>query len=328
MAKAIVLARRPHGFPTAGDFERVDAHVPAVPPGGLLLETRHVSIDPAMRGWLDDRPSYLPPVGIGEPVRALGLARVVESRSDRIAQGAIVRGFVGWRDRFVVDDAAGWEIVPDDSTARLGVLGLTGLTAWVGMQQIAAPRAGETVVVSGVTGAVGSVAAQLARIAGARVIGVAGGEERARRITDELGLHGAVDYRADDWQEQLAELTPDGIDVDFENVGGPVFEAVIDRLNNHARIALCGLNSGYNADTRPAGPRNFGYLLTKRVTMRGFIAIDHFGEADACATELAPLLATGDLIGLETVETGFDRLDAVFIDSMRGGHLGKLVVTV
>lgn len=328
MARAIILRRRPDGPVTLADFEHVEVTLPAVPKGGMLLETIHVSLDPAIRGWLDDRPSYLPPVGIGEPIRSLGLARVIQSRSDRFSVGAVVRGFVGWRDRFVVDLADGWELMPDDSPARLGVLGLTGLTAWVGITQIARPQPGETVFVSGVTGAVGSIAAQLARLAGARVVGIAGGRERAEAIADRLKLDGVVDYKAADWREQLEALTPDGIDVDFENVGGPVLEAVIDRLNTNARVALCGLSFGYNEKTRPGGPRNFGYLLTKRVTLQGFIATDHFGRAAESADEMEALIAAGKLVTLETIRFGFENVDAIFVDSAIGSHFGKLVVTV
>lgn len=328
MARAIVLKQRPDGQVALADFERIDVALPRVPDGGMLLETLHISIDPAIRGWLDDRPSYLPPVGIGEPVRSLGLARVVESRSDRFPDGAIVRGFVGWRDRFIVDAANGWEPVPDDSTSRLGVFGLTGLTAWLGINRIAQPQPGETVVVSGVTGAVGSIAAQLARKAGARVVGIAGGRERARAICERLQLDGVVDYSATNWTDQLEAFTPDGIDVDFENAGGPVFEGVIDRLNPNARVALCGLSSGYNSRVRPAGPRNFGFLLTKRVKLQGFIATDHLGLASEVTNELEPLVSSGELIPLETIETGFDCVDSVFVKSSGGGHLGKLVVTL
>lgn len=332
MSRRFVLARRPHGQIRADDFELDRSEVTLPDRAAMVLETLWISLDPAIRGWLDDRPSYLPPVGIGETVRALGLARVVESTLEGFEPGRVVRGFVGWQERLVTDEPLAWELVDEDPSVplvqRLGVLGMTGLTAWVGMMDIARPHKGETVVVSAAAGAVGSVAAQLATSVGARVVGVAGGSRKGRLLLDELGLDAVVDYRADDWLEQLTAATPDGIDVNFENVGGPVMEAVIDRLNDHARMTLCGLIEGYNMETRPPGPRNFGLLLTKRVRMEGLIAVDHFARAREIERNLVDLMDRGALKPLQTIVEGFEALPEAFVASFAGGHVGKLAVKV
>lgn len=330
LSQRFVLTRRPKGQVQLDHFALDVVEEAITRPGTMLLQTLWISLDPAIRGWLDDRPSYLPPVAIGEPVRAIGLARVVESRLAGFTPGQVVRGFVGWQKWLVVDEPAEWEVVGErpgmSLSHRLGVLGMTGLTAWVGMMEIARSSAGDTVVVSAAGGAVGSVAAQLAKTTGARVVGIAGGPAKGRLLRERLGLDAVVDYRAKDWLDQLADATPEGIDVNFENVGGPVMEAVIDRLNNHARMVLCGLIDGYNMETRPQGPRNFGLLLTKRIRTEGLIAVDHFPRAKAIEDRLMPLVSSGNVLPLETIVEGFALLPGTFVSSFAGGHVGKLVV--
>ncbi|WP_135451724.1 NADP-dependent oxidoreductase [Mycobacterium sp. DL99] len=326
-----VLARRPKGPVTEGDFRLVETVLPVLEEGGVEFETLFVSIDPAIRGWLDDRPSYLPPVQIGAPVRALGIARVVSTRHSGFLPGDLVRGFVGWQERFVVTaPGSDWERIPENSDVPLqrwlGILGMTGLTAWAGMRDILKPQAGQTVLVSGASGAVGSVAVQLAKHAGARVVGIAGGPEKCRMLVEDLGADDVVDRKAKNWAEQLVEATPQGIDQVFENSGGPMFEATIDRLNNYARIALCGLIDGYNLDQRPAGPRNFGLLLSKRTLVQGFIVLDYFDRAAEAQRELSGLLREGTLKEIDTVVRGFHELPHAFIRSFDSGAPGKLVV--
>jgi len=326
-----VLARRPKGAAAETDFRLVEAALPNLEDGDVEFETLLVSIDPAIRGWLDDRPSYLPPVQIGAPVRALGIARVVATRHKRFSPGDLVRGFVGWRERFVVTaPGSDWERIPEDRDVPLqrwlGILGMTGLTAWAGIRDILKPEAGQTVLVSGASGAVGSVAAQLAKHAAARVVGIAGGAEKCRMLVEDLGVDAAVDRKAENWPEQLFEATPQGIDRVFENSGGPMFEATIDRLNGHARIALCGLIDGYNRGQRPAGPQNFGLLLSKRTLLQGFIVLDYFGRAAEAQRELAGLLRDGALKEIDTVVHGFHELPLAFIRSFDSGTAGKLIV--
>ena len=330
--RRFVLASRPHGQVRESDFSLEVVPLPGVGDGEILVETLWISLDPAIRGWLDDRPSYLPPVAIGEAIRAIGIGRVVESRADGVRPGQLVRGFVNWSSRSVARFDDSWQTVEEGGgvppLAHLGVLGVPGLTAWVGMKHIAVPRPGETVLVSGASGAVGSVAVQLAKAAGSRVLAVAGGPAKCALLRDRLGVDAAIDYRADDWLEQLDAATPDGIDVNFENVGGPVMEAVIDRLNNHARMVLCGLIDGYNMEQRPAGPRNFGLLLTKRIAMEGLIVFDHLHRMDEFRHDIGRMLESGRLQVLETVKEGFDDLPAIFSSSFGGDHIGKLVVKV
>ena len=331
-SRRFVLARRPRGQVVVDDFAADHVELPALQEGELLLETLWISIDPAMRGWLDDRPNYLPPVRLGEPVRALGLARVVESRTSEIDTGQVVRGFVGWQERFISADASAWELITESPDvplpSRLGVLGMTGMTAWVGMKEIAEVGPGDTVVVSAAAGAVGSVAAQIAKAAGCRVVGIAGGPEKCRLLTETLGLDAVVDHRASDWRAQLERATPSGIDVDFENVGGQIMEEVIDRLNNHARIVLCGLIEGYNLEQRPPGPRNFGKLLTKRVKLQGFIVLDHFDRTAEIERSLTGMISRKQIQPLDTLVHGFESLPEVFVSSFSSQHVGKLIVGV
>jgi NADPH-dependent curcumin reductase CurA len=211
-------------------------------------------------------------------------------------------------------------------SAYLGALGTTGLTAWLGIRDIGKPKPGETVVVSAAAGAVGSVAGQLAKADGARVVGIAGGPEKCRLLTEELGFDAAVDYRADDWFKQLRAATPNGIDVDFENVGGIIMDAVFARLNIGARVALCGLISGYNESDPPPGPRAFGNLLIQRATVQGFIVLDHLDRSAEAASEIAGLIAAGRLTPLETVVEGFEQLPTAINMLFDGKNVGKLVV--
>ena len=328
-----LLRQRPHGRVDADTFELVTEPVPEIGEGEALVRTEYVSVDPTNRGWLNDTPTYLPPVGIGEVVRAGGIGRVVASNHPSYAEGQLVQGFVGWQEWLVASDEA--PLLPvtevpgvDSPSAYLGVLGMTGLTAWVGIREIAKPQEGETMVVSAAAGAVGSIAGQLAKADGARVVGIAGGPEKCALLTDRLGFDAAVDYKADGWQRQLAEATPDGIDVDFENVGGEIMENVFARINLHARIALCGLISGYNSDDPPPGPRSFGNLLIKRATLRGFIVLDHFGQAPQAAADIGGLLAEGRIEALETVVDGFEKLPEALNMLFDGANTGKLSVRI
>lgn len=328
--RRFVLRERPSGRIGPGTFELSEQPVPEIGDGEALVRVDWISLDPTNRMWINDTPSYLPPVGIGEVMRAGGLGVVVASNNARYPVGQTVQGLTGWQEYVVVSDAM--PLVPVDvaegvsPSTYLGALGMTGLTAWVGIRDIGKPRAGETVVVSAAAGAVGSVAGQLAKASGARVVGIAGGPEKCALLTDRLGFDAAVDYRADDWAGQLAAATPDGIDVDFENVGGDIMDAVFARLNVGARIALCGLISGYNSADPPPGPRAFGNLLIQRATLQGFIVLDHFGRAAEAGGEIAGLIAAGRLTPLETVVEGFDQLPTAINMLFDGKNVGKLVV--
>lgn len=331
--RRFLIAQRPSGRVDESTFDLVTEDVPEIAEGEALIRVEWISVDPTNRGWLNDTPTYLPVVPIGDVVRAGGLGRCVASKHPAYEEGKLYQGLTGWQQYFVASDTAG--LIPvteapgvESPSAYLGVLGMTGLTAWVGIRQIGKPQEGETVVVSAAAGAVGSVAGQLAKADGARVVGIAGGSEKCALLTNELGFDAAVDYKADDWREQLAAATPDGIDVDFENVGGEIMEAIFARINLRARIALCGLISGYNEDDPPPGPRSFGNLLIKRARLQGFIVLDHFGQAAEAGADIGGLLAEGRLKPLETVVEGFERLPEALNMLFDGKNTGKLVVKI
>jgi NADPH-dependent curcumin reductase CurA len=329
--RRFLLRERPTDRIGPDTFELVEEEVPEIGDGEALVRTEWMSLDPTNRTWIDDTPTYLPPVAIGEVMRGLGLGRVVRSNHPGYEEGKLMQGLVGWQEYTVASDSAPLLPTPDLDVAPssfLGVLGMTGLTAWVGMTQIGKPQPGETVVVSAACGAVGSVAGQLAKAKGARVVGIAGGPDKTGTLTNELGFDAAVDYKADDWREQLAAATPDGIDVDFENVGGEIMDAVFARLSVRSRVALCGLISGYNEVGAPAGPRAFGNLLIKRTTLQGFIVLDHFHQAPEAVAEISGLMAEGKLKPLETVVEGFEQLPTAINMLFDGANVGKLVLRV
>jgi NADPH-dependent curcumin reductase CurA len=266
--RRFLLRERPTGRIDDRTFELVEEPVPVIGDGEALVRTRWISLDPANRGWLDDTPTYLPPVAISDVMRAGGVGEVVASNSPDYEVGRLVVGRTGWQDYAVASASAPMRTIPEllgvSPSQFLGALGTTGLTAHVGMLDIGRPDPGETVVVSAAAGAVGSIAGQLAKLQGARVVGIAGGTEKCHLLVDVLGFDAAVDHKAPDWCDRLKAATPGGIDVDFENVGGEIMEAVFARLNVRARVALCGLISTYNDDAPAvsAGPRNFGNLYS------------------------------------------------------------------
>ncbi|MGV0748794.1 NADP-dependent oxidoreductase [Mycolicibacter heraklionensis] len=330
--RRFLLRERPAGRIGPDTFELSEQAVPEIGDGEALVRVDWISVDPTNRMWINETPSYLPPVGIGEVMRAAGLGVVIASNNPNYSVGQTVQGLTGWQEYVVVSDTM--PLFPVDvadgvsPSAYLGALGMTGLTAWVGIRDIGKPQPGETVVVSAAAGAVGSVAGQLAKASGARVVGIAGGPEKCTLLTDQLGFDAAVDYRADDWARQLAAATPNGIDVDFENVGGDIMDAIFARVNVGARIALCGLISGYNETNPPPGPRAFGNLLIQRATVKGFIVLDHFLRAPEANTEISELIAAGKLTPLETVVEGFEQLPTAINMLFDGKNVGKLVVKI
>jgi NADPH-dependent curcumin reductase CurA len=328
--RRFLLRERPAGHIGPDTFELSEEAVPEIGDGEALVRVDWISLDPTNRAWINDTPTYLPPVGIGEVMRGGGLGEVVASKNSKYPVGQTVQGLVGWQEYAVASDAM--FLLPVNvaegvsPSAYLGALGTTGLTAWLGIRDIGKPQPGETVVVSAAAGAVGSVAGQLAKLSGARVVGIAGGPEKCTLLTDQLGFDAAVDHRADDWAAQLAAATPNGIDVDFENVGGDIMDAIFARLNIGARVALCGLISGYNSVHPPPGPRAFGNLLVQRATLQGFIVLDHFDRAPEAIGEISGLIAEGKLTALETVVEGFEQLPTAINMLFEGKNVGKLVV--
>ena len=330
--RRILLAARPHGL-VDGTVLTVDdqATVPEPGDGQALVKVTHLSIDPTIRTWMDDAPGYLPPIGIGDVVRSGGIGEVVASRSDVLPVGSTVFGMLGWQEYAVADGADGsMTVVPPglDPAVVLGVLGVTGMTAYFGIKDIGRPRAGDTVVVSGAAGATGSVAGQLARIEGAgRVVGIAGSPDKCAWLVDELGFDDAINYRTDDVGARLRDTCPDGIDVYFDNVGGDILDACLANLAMRARVVLCGAISQYNED-RPVGPRNYLQLIVKRARMEGFLILDYLERFPAAQLEMAGWVLEGRIHHREHVVDGLEHAGEALNLLFSGGNTGKVVVTV
>ncbi|CAN7173804.1 NADP-dependent oxidoreductase [Mycolicibacterium frederiksbergense] len=331
------LQRRPQGQVTEQDLVWVEESVPDIAEGQALVQTLYLSLDPTNRVWMSQLRSYIPPVELGAVMRGLGVGRVIESRRGDLPVGAFVLGFTGWQDYCVADDSVlefPFTVLPDPLpaplSAFLGALGHTGISAFIGIE-LGDPQPGETVVVSAAGGAVGSIAGQLAKQRGARVVGIAGGAEKCRHLLEELGFDACVDRHSEDWRKQLDEATPDGVDVDFENVGGPIMDHVLGRLNIGARVALCGLISEYdtyNDKGDQPGLRNANQLLMQRATLRGFIVTDHIDRYAEIIGKLAAALGEGSVTYDETVVEGLESAREALNQALSGGTRGKTVVQV
>ncbi|MFC0284742.1 NADP-dependent oxidoreductase [Camelimonas abortus] len=327
-----VLRRRPQGAVARGDLELVERPLPALADGEVLCRTVYLSLDPTHRIWMSERDQYMPPVEIGQPMRGGVIAVVEDSRSAAFRPGDIVRPHAGaWADYTVAPENMLRRLENLDGaplTAWMSVLGNTGVTAWFGMMDIGQPKPGEIVVVSAAAGAVGSVAAQLAKLQGARVVGIAGGPAKCAWLRDGLKLDGAIDYRNEDVGAALDRLCPDGVDVNFENVGGAIMEAVFSRMNSFGRMPLCGLISAYNQDGPVPGPSDFSRILMRRLTVKGFIVLDYFPRLREAMDGLIPLVREGRLKWKTHVVPGLenaaDSLNLLF----SGGNDGKLLVQV
>lgn len=324
-----VLAQRPNGRVQVEHFARRDAEVPVadLATGEILVQNLLLGFDPAQRGWMDDRPGYLPPVGVGEPMRSSAIGRVAASTNPTYPVGSLVRGLFGWQDYAVAAQAGQPQPTraPDGVTPEqaLGVLGAASLTAYVGMTTIGRAAAGDCVLVSGAAGAVGSVAVQIARLRGARVLGIAGGPEKCRWLVEDYGADAAIDYRNEDVAGRLGVLAPQGVDLFFDNVGGDTLEAGIEHIARFGRIVLCGAISGYN-DVAPApGPRNLARLIAQRAQMRGFILLDHLEQTDPALSELQAWLRDGQLRYRIDVQEGFDAIPSTFLRLFNGASQGK-----
>lgn len=327
-SREIQLAARPVGEPKPADFRLAEVEVPDPGPGQLLIRNQWMSVDPYMRGRMNDTRSYVQPFALGEPLDGGAVGEVVASGDDRFSEGQTVVHQLGWREYALVGADQARPIDPElaPASAYLGVLGMPGLTAYVGLLDIAALREGDVVFVSAAAGAVGSAAGQIARLRGCRVIGSAGSEEKVDFVRDELGFDAAFNYRDGSVQELLAQAAPEGIDVYFDNVGGDHLEAALFALRNFGRVAMCGAISLYNATEIPPGPRNTALAVSRRLTLRGFIVSDHFDRFPDFAREVGGWVRDGKLAYRETVVEGIERAPDAFIGLLQGQNLGKMVV--
>ncbi|TFV62593.1 UNVERIFIED_ORG: NADP-dependent oxidoreductase [Bacillus sp. AZ43] len=324
------LAARPHGEPTPDDFRLVELERPDPAEGQVVVRMLVMSVDPYMRGRMNAGKSYAARWEIGETMRGGAVGRVVESRSPDVPEGALVLADAAWRDVAVLD-ARHVRVLPElpgiPPSYHLGVLGMPGLTAWVGLFRLAEFREGDAVFVSGAAGAVGSLVGQFARLHGASaVVGSAGTKEKVRWLTEEVGFTRAFDYHDGPVAQQLAQAAPDGIDVFFDNVGGEHLEAAIGAFKEFGRAAICGSISGYNATEPTPGPRNMFMLVTKKLSLRGFIVGDHADLRDEFTGRVTELVGSGQLVVRETVRDGLENAVDAFLDLLRGGNTGKMVV--
>jgi NADPH:quinone reductase len=334
--KKILLVNRPKGMASESDFQIVDAEVPVPSEGEVLIRTLYLSVDPYMRGRMNDRKSYVPPFALNEPVMGGVVAEVVESRSEAFAPGDIVTGLLPWQLYTVAkaDKSNVTAIRKVDPrlapvTTALGILGITGLTAYFGLLDIGRPVAGETVVVSGAAGAVGTVVCQIAKIKGCRVVGIAGSDEKNRYLTEELGVDVAINYRtATDINEALKDACPEGVDIYFDNVGGDISDAVLPLIRHGARIIICGQISIYNLEQLDMGLRVQPYLLVNSALMQGFIVSDYVARFAEGFAQLGAWLAEGKLKYAEDIVEGFENAPRAFIGLFSGENLGKRLVKV
>jgi NADPH-dependent curcumin reductase CurA len=333
--KQIVLASRPKGPPTAENFRLETVPMPALPTGGLLLRVLYLSLDPYMRGRMDDAKSYAKPVGVGEVMSGESVCEVTASDRPGYAVGDIVLAHTGWRTHAAWSGPALRKLDPKLApiTTGLGVLGMPGFTAYSGLYVIGKPKAGETVVVAAASGPVGALVGQLAKMVGARAVGIAGGAEKCRYLIEELRFDAAIDHKAADFPEKLAAACPKGIDVYFENVGGAVWQAVLPLLNTYARVPVCGLIAQYSATGQSAGPNllpaTMRAVLTRSLTLRGFINTEFVAEyyADFLKTVSAGL-ADGRIRYREDITEGLENAPAAFMGLLQGKNFGKALVHV
>ena len=328
--RQLKLQARPKGLLAPGDLQLAEAPIPSLAEGQALARVKYLSVDPTMRIWMA-RDTYLPAVGIGEVMRAAGLAEVVESRGKEFKKGDKVVGLTGMQEYCVIAaERSGFRKVPPipflADSAFLGVLGVTGVTAYFGMMDIGKPQKGETLVVSAAAGATGSIAGQIGKIHGCRVVGIAGGAEKCKWLTGELGFDAAVDYKRPDWKEQLAAATPKGVDIDYENVGGEIMNAVIERMNLHGRVVLCGLISGYTKEDPALA--SLAVVIVKRLRVQGFIVLDYLDRYMEAAKQLGKWKMLGKLKDRETIVEGLERAPEAINMLFTGGNIGKLLVKV
>lgn len=327
--KQIRLVSRPSGWVTVDNFETTEEEVPEPADGQVLVRNIFMSVDPYMRGRMNDVKSYVPPFGIGDVLQASVIGQVVASEFSIYEEGDYVMGMLGWENYSICDGRQLRKLTPgtEPLSWHLGILGMPGMTAYVGLMKIAEANAGDTVFVSAASGAVGSVVGQLAKIHGCRVTGCAGSDEKVGLLTEEFGYDAAFNYRASEALHQsIREICPDGIDVSFENVGGEIFEAVLWNMHDYGRVALCGMIAHYNDEEPQPGPRGMMLIVGRRLTIRGFIVTDHPDICEEYIAKAVGWIKEGKLKYRETVAEGIENAPGAFIDMLKGKNTGKQIV--
>ncbi|MGF0242334.1 NADP-dependent oxidoreductase [Rhodococcus sp. IEGM1300] len=328
--RQFLLAKRPVGAATRETFTYQEIPVGEPASGQIVVKNEYLSLDPAMRGWMNEGKSYIPPVALGEVMRALGVGKVIASNNPGFAVGDYVNGAVGVQDYFVGAPQNFYKVDPKLAPlpVYLSALGMTGMTAYFALLDVGVPKAGETVVLSGAAGAVGSIAGQIAKIKGCRVIGIAGGADKCKFLIDELGFDGAIDYKNEDVHEGLKRECPKGVDVYFDNVGGDILDAVLSRLRLKARVVICGAISQYNNKEAIKGPANYLSLLVNRARMEGFVVMDYADRFAAAGQEMAGWMAKGQLKSKEDIVEGLETFPETLMKLFSGENFGKLVLKV
>jgi hypothetical protein len=324
------LATRPVGVPKREDWTYDEEPVREPGDGEVLIKTLYLSLDPAMRGWMNEGKSYIPPVGIGEVMRAGGVGRVIASKNATFAVGDFVYGTLGIQEYLTANGKAFTKVDPKLAPlpVYLGTLGMPGMTAYFGLLDVGQPKQGETVVVSGAAGAVGTVVGQIAKIKGCRVVGIAGGADKCRYIRDELGFDAAIDYKHEDVKEALRNHCPKGIDVYFDNVGGDILDAALTRITRGARIVICGAISQYNNTGPVKGPSNYLSLLVNRASMKGMVVFDYADRYAEAGREMAGWMVAGKLKSREDIVKGLETFPETLLKLFKGENTGKLVLQV
>jgi len=317
------LAARPVGMVKESDFALHEEPVPILSEGQVLVRNRYLAFEPAMRGWIDDAPNYMPPVPIDGVMRGMTVGEVVESKHEGFEAGDVVSGMLGWQEWGITD--AGLRKLPPgtDPGLALSALGITGVTAYFGLIDVGAVKQSDVVVVSGAAGATGSVAGQIAKAKGCRVIGIAGGAAKCAWLTDEAKFDAAIDYKNEDVGARLSELCPDGIDLYFDNVGGPILDEVLERIAQRARIVLCGSISAYNLEEKPPGPRNYYNIVAQRGRMEGFVVIDFLPRAAQATADLLAWVKEGSIAWKADVQRGFENAPSTLLRLYTGKNFRK-----
>ena len=328
--RQFLLAKRPVGAATRDTFTYQQVPVGQPKEGQILVKNQYLSLDPAMRGWMNEGKSYIPPVGLGEVMRALGVGQVIASSHPDFAVGDYVNGALGVQDYFLGEPRGFYKVDPKLAPlpVYLSALGMTGMTAYFALLEVGAPKAGDTVVISGAAGAVGSIAGQIAKLKGCRVVGIAGGKEKCNLLIEELGFDGVIDYKNEDVIAGLKRECPKGVDVYFDNVGGDILDAVLSQLNFKARVIICGAISQYNNKEAVKGPANYLSLLVNRARMEGFIVMDYADRYVAAGQEMAGWLAKGQLKSREDIVEGLETFPETLMKLFSGENNGKLILKV